>query len=256
MFSFSVYEILFMVIWYAAALVNGISGLGGAMVAVPLLAFFMPAQVLVPVSGILALVMSFEMGYIYFKDCDGTVLKWAVLGGFPGLAAGTAVLMLVPAKTLQLFIGVIMILFALWQLKDKRAYLPHSATNLKSMLTGFASGCLCTSISFAGPPVAVYALHIGATQKQAFALISVLTGIMYSAGFCFQAGAGLFDGSVFRWIAIGVLPVILGTVNAAKLAPKVNVIFFRVILKVIILLGGISCVPSLIPLTATAVKYQ
>lgn len=242
MFSFSFYEVLFMVIWYLAALVNGISGLGGAMVAVPLIAFFLPAQILIPVSGILALVMSVEMGYIYFKDCDRTVLKWSVLGGIPGLAAGTAVLMLVPAKTLKLFIGIIMILFALWQLKDKRAHLPHPATNAKSMLAGFASGCLCTSISFAGPPVAVYTLHIGATQKQAFALIGALTSVMYTVGFCFQAGAGFFDASVLRWIAIGVLPVILGTMNATKLAPKVNVIFFRAILKIIILLGGISCV--------------
>ena len=49
--EFSASELIFMATWFIAAFVNGITGLGGAMVAVPVIAYLMPAHTLIPVSG-------------------------------------------------------------------------------------------------------------------------------------------------------------------------------------------------------------
>lgn len=239
--EFSASEYIFMATWFIAAFVNGITGLGGPMVAVPVIAYFIPPHTLIPVSGILALLMSVEMAFIYRKDCDKNILKWLCVGGIPGLIGGTAILLIIPAAVLQISIGIVMALFSLWQLKNKQDHISQPATPKKSMISGFAAGALCTSISFAGPPLAVYTLHYGAKQREAFAIIGAATTIFYSVGFLFQASVGFFDGSVLRWILIGLIPTTLGIFFASPVASKVNVRVFRFILILIILLGGISC---------------
>ncbi len=234
-------ELIFMATWFIAAFVNGITGLGGAMVAVPVIAYLMPPHTLIPVSGILALLMSVEMAFIYRKDCSKNMLKWLCAGGIPGLAAGTLVLVFIPAGILQIAIGLVMVLFSLWQLKNKADHIPAKATPAKSIVSGFCAGSLCTAISFAGPPLAVYTLHYGAKQREAFAIIGAATTIFYSVGFIFQAGAGFFDSSVLRWISIGLIPTTVGIFTASPVASKVNIRLFRYILIDIIFLGGISC---------------
>lgn len=239
--EFTQLEIFFMFVWFIAAFVNGVTGLGGAMVAVPMLAFFIGPHTLIPVSGILALLMSIEMAFIYRKDIDYSILAWMCLGGLPGLLLGTFILLLIPASVLQIFIGTVMILFSFWQLKNKADHLPSPATRSKSAFSGFMAGTLCTSISFAGPPVAIYTLHYGANQHQAFSIIGAITTFLYSLGFVFQASVGFFDDSVLRWLAIGLVPTTLGILGAVPVAKRVKTSLFRLILVFIIMLGGFSC---------------
>lgn len=181
------------------------------------------------------------MAFIYRKHIDYSILFWVCIGGLPGLLAGTFILLIIPSSFLQIFIGIIMILFSLWQLKSKADHLPSPATRPKSIFSGFMSGMLCTSISFAGPPVAVYTLHYGAKQYQAFSIIGAITTIFYALGFLFQASAGFFDQSVIRWICIGIIPTTLGIVCAMPVAKRVKTKLFRFILVIIIMLGGFSC---------------
>jgi uncharacterized membrane protein YfcA len=74
-----------------------------------------------------------------------------MLAAIPGLPLGVVLLVALSKETLQVGVGVVVIVAALWQLRHGAG-----ALRLNALVAGFSSGLLTTSISVNGPPLALW----------------------------------------------------------------------------------------------------
>lgn len=236
------YETIFFLVWLLAGFVTGVSGLGGAMVALPFLSLFLDLHTLIPVSNCLVFVLCSEIGYIYRRDLQYTELKNIVIGSLPGLFLGTYILMIIPMAVLLFCIGIVMTVFVLWQFLHSIPEKAGKSSTAKAMLAGFISGVLTTSISFSGPPCAVYALHLRWTQKQTLATLNSFAAISSILGVVTYIFTDLLTAEVLRWTMLGTPAVTIGILLSLPVNRYINIRLFRIILLIIIGFGGLNCV--------------
>lgn len=236
------YEVIFCIVWLLAGFITGVSGLGAAMFAVPFISVFIDPHTLIPVSTCLVVVLCFEVGFIYRKDLLLTELKNMTIGSLPGLILGTYLLLIIPASVLLLCIGIVMVCFVLWQFLHKvPAKAGHTSTG-KALAAGFISGLLSTSVSFGGPPCAVYALHLRWAQKQTLATINVFVGVSSLLGVGTYLFTGLIDKEVLYWTMLGTPAVSTGIFLSVPVIRFINIQLFRKILLIVIGFGGLGCI--------------
>src|SRR5829696_1800098 len=74
----------------------------------------------------------------------------------PGLALGVLALTELSKETLQVAVGVAVILVAAWQLRHRRRQTRPRPVRGAALAAGLSSGALTTSISVSGPPIVLW----------------------------------------------------------------------------------------------------
>ena len=227
--------------WFAGGFVSGASGIGGAMIALPIAALFIPIQDVIALSCILNLVMDGMITALHFRHCKVRALYPLFAGAIPGSIIGLFILQMVPGSMLQGMTGVLLLVFVLWQ---RRAAFSHQGGEswIKGGLAGFASGVLGSAISFDGPPVGAYGLYAGWTPRVFLGTLGVFFIIRASLTCVLQAGAGLYTPEVLRYAAYGLPATVLGTLCAFPFVKRINPEPFRKVLQGIIAAAAIVCI--------------
>ena len=101
--------------WFTGGFVSGVTGIGGAMVAVPVAALFIPMHEVIPLSCILNAAMDGSLAFLYFRHCRVPALWPLLLGALPGSVAGLALLQMLPEAVLQGTVGLLLIFYVWWQ---------------------------------------------------------------------------------------------------------------------------------------------
>ncbi len=231
---------LFAFAWFLGGFVNGVSGMGCAMVALPIVAGTMNPATLVPASCVGVLAVSLGMSAVYWRHTRWSSLKALLLGALPGSLAGLGILLILPASVLQLAAGGIMVLFVLWQSVRGRVT-PHGDGLFTGALAGFCSGFINTSISFGNPPIAIYSLHAGWHRLETLSTMNVFTALACLITCLAHAGAGLYTADVLRHVLFGAPATILGMLAALPAAKRVSQRLFRKILLMVIFAAGLVC---------------
>ena len=160
-----------MVLATAALLVGfaktAIGGLGS--VAVALFAGVMPARESTAAVLLLLLVGDTLAIVVYRRHCDWSLLRLLVPGVLPGLALGTAVLALFGDRTIEIAIGVILLLLVVVQLvvtqrgvrTDERPW-----SGGAKAATGVAAGLTTMVANAGGPVVTLYLVAQGVDKKR------------------------------------------------------------------------------------------
>ncbi len=233
---------IFLFAWFLAGFVNGVSGLGAAMVAVTFTTFFMPTSVLIPVTCIIAIFVSGHMSWIFRAGCRRRSLTLLLLGALPGSLIGLSILLFIPAQVVQFLTGCVMVFFVMWQYSKKIQPTARPETVSKSIFAGFASGVLNTSISFGNPPIGAYALHLGWSQMETVGTMNMFSFLAYIVACAVQASAGLYTQEVLVWAAMGIPAALVGILCSMPVAQRINAVVFKNILLVVIAVGGMACV--------------
>ncbi len=110
---------LVFLLWLIGGFVSGVSGIGGAMVAVPAAAMFIPMQELVPLACLLNVIMDGSIAAMHFRHCRWSALKPLLVGSVPGAFAGLYILTFVSSSILQGAVGALLIYYVYWQLTFK-----------------------------------------------------------------------------------------------------------------------------------------
>jgi uncharacterized membrane protein YfcA len=143
---------------FAGAFVQSATGFGFALVLSPaLFAVLDPVEAVTALLALglaLNLLVFFEHGRPEYVDWRGLVP--VLVAAIPGLAVGLVALTQLSKETLQVAVGVAVVLAAAWQLHRRRGPRRPSLPAGAGWLVGFASGALTTSISVSGPPVVLW----------------------------------------------------------------------------------------------------
>ncbi|HWK99616.1 MAG TPA: sulfite exporter TauE/SafE family protein, partial [Parapedobacter sp.] len=145
---------------FLATLVRSSFGFGESLVAVPLLALYLPIEIAVPVS---VLASVFVAGVIVVHDWDKIHVRsagWLVFFAALGIPLGLWLLINTDERWVKGLLAIVLIAFSVYSLSGKRpASLSESRLGL--FFCGLLSGVLGGAYGLNGPPLVVY----GAMRK-------------------------------------------------------------------------------------------
>jgi uncharacterized membrane protein YfcA len=179
-------------------LIRSAFGFGEALIAVPLLAFFIPLPVAAPLAVLLsisvaAMVVAQDWRHIHLRSAAGLVL--ATVAGIP---LGLLILTNAHQELLKAGLGFFIVLFAVYSLVGRNALkLEHESRPLL-LLCGFAAGVLGGAFGMNGPPLVIYGSLRRWTPQQFRATLQAYflpASILGMAGFWW---AGLWTRTVTR----------------------------------------------------------
>ena len=196
---------------FVATLIRSAFGFGEALIAVPLLAFFIPIPVAAPLAvlvsiTIAAIVVVQDRRHIHLRSAG-----WLVLSTLFGIPLGLLLLTRMPEHLIKAGLGVLILVFALSSLSGGvRVRLRHDS-RIWMLGCGFIAGILGGAYGMNGPPLVIYgslrgwsAQHFRATLQVYFLPASIL-------GMAGYLGAGMWTPVVTRDYLL-CLPVMLPAV--------------------------------------------
>ena len=195
-------------ICFVATLVRSTFGFGESLVAVPLLALFIPLEVAVPLGVLIsilvaAVVVVQDREHIHFASAT-----WLVASALLGIPLGLAILVCLDPNAVKLALGCLVVAYSAYGLVARRT--PRLEGDSRPWLfgCGLLSGVLGGAYGLNGPPLVIYgnlrrwdAPQFRATL-QAYFLPASLLG---ATGFAVK---GLITTSVLRYFACA-LPVVV-----------------------------------------------
>ena len=224
--------------WILGGFVSGVSGIGGAMVAFPLLALVIPVHQLIALTCIINVVMDGCLAGMHFRHCRLSSLWPMLAGSVPGSFAGLYILQICSGAVLQGAVGLLLLYYVYWQMTYRAAQGPVSHPRMLGAAAGFGAGLLGTAISFDGPPIGAYGLCMGWEPRVFLGTLGVFFVIRGSLTVILQATAGFYTPEVLGYALYGAPGVILGTLLAFPVAKRIPQETFRKVLLVII---GVWC---------------
>lgn len=219
--------------WILGGFVSGVSGIGGAMVAFPLLALVIPVHQLIALTCIVNMVMDICLASLHFRFCRVSALWPMLLASVPGSFAGLYILQICSGPVLQGAVGLLLLYYVYWQ-KTFRARGTIAHPRALGAVAGFGSGLLGTAIAFDGPPVGAYGLCMGWEPRVLLGTLGVFFVLRATVTLVLQGMAGFYTPTVLTCAMYGAPGVILGTCIAFPVVKHISQQAFRKVLLCVI----------------------
>ena len=234
---------------FVATLVRSTFGFGEALVAVPLLALFLPVRVAAPLAVLVSITVAAIVLVQDFRDVHVRSAGWLLAATLAGIPIGLWGLTALDARVVKGVLGAVIASFAIWSLA-RRAARELQGDALGWMLgCGLLAGVLGGAYGMNGPPLVVYgslrgwsAQRFRATLQAYFLPASVL-------GMTGYAIAGLWSRAVTHDYLVALPATIVATLlgralNARLRGPS----FLRWIYAGLVLTGAALVTESVLAL--------
>ena len=222
---------------FIGGLVQGLTGFGVVLVALPLMGFFIDIKMAIPLILLLGLVINFTLISQLLKHIDHK--KWIVLFLFslPGIPLGIFVLKHVDSRYLELLIGCVVIFTSVFSMLSTSS--SKELNKFWAGLAGFISGFLGGSIGATGPPVVIYtSLQPWDKEQIKTTMVSyfILTGIGILVFYLFH---GLITKQILISFGYCTLPLISGVACGIFIFNRINDTLYRRIIHILLVILGI-----------------
>lgn len=191
-----------------AYFIRGIAGFGSGLIAVPLLALFLPLTFVVPLILLLDFTASLVMGGVDFKHVQWKEVAVLIPFSIVGVIVGTQLLVSLPITPMLLALAAFVFIFAIRSLLNLKGEKPVSRWwAIPAALTGGTVGGL---FGTGGPPYVIYLnhrIHDKTRLRAAFSALFFIEGAVRIATFL---AAGLLLAQNIWWTALAGLPLMLG----------------------------------------------
>lgn len=232
-------DILVFIILFFANLLQAITGFAGTLIAMP------PVIWLIGVDEAKALLNAIAQISSLMIVCTGfRKINWKEFGKMfvlmaVGMLIGIKIFEVLPLNGLLIFYGILIIIIALEKMfVHKELRLPKAVMLLVILAAGIIHGMFVSG----GALLVIYAASV-LKEKEEFrstiALIWLTIGC-YITGV--QVQAGHFNDHVLSLLAVGIVPVFVGTWIGTKLLRKIRQDVFMKITYVLLLLSGIMAI--------------
>ena len=189
---------------------SGFAG-GAGVVAVPLLALVMPVAQATALVLPLLLVMDARSISYYLRHINKAILWRIIPGAIAGIAAGGLLLGVFSDAVLSGILGVLCVVFAVWQSIASRLAKWRGAGWFWSVSSGLSS----TLLHAGGPPINIYMLSLRLPKLQWLATTAVFFGVMNVVKIIPYTLNGQWAGTMW-WQVLLLLPVALFGVFLGK----------------------------------------
>lgn len=149
--------IVILILSLLAATISGVAGFGGGLILLPLLTYFVPLNVAVPLLTVAQLFGNGSRVYFSYKELRWRPVILFLLGAIPFAVLGSRLMVNIDSSLLKICIGIFLVLVVIYKRCNKKDFglnrywlIPGGA------ITGFVSGL----IGSAGPVGAVFFLGL------------------------------------------------------------------------------------------------
>lgn len=236
--------------WGLGGLVNGITGFGAALVAMPFITQLVDLNIAVPSCIIITLIMNIQIVWTYRRNADWKRLLPLLLGAVPGSIAGVTLLKHMPEYALKGCMGTFLLLYALWSLYGETMAGRERAKNRRpissawGLLAGFGSTAIGTTFGIGGPPIIVYTALAGWRKDE----IKAGIGSFFAVAGLIMAGTQLFAGLYTRptltLFAMAAPAVFIGCFLGIRISRHIGEFSYRRILFIMLALMSLSIIRS------------
>ena len=229
--------VLCIVIIFVAYVIKGLSGFGSGLVAIPLLAFFLPLPFIVPVLALVSYTGTVYQSFTYRSDVVWRDL-WPLLPfSLSGITIALWLLVNTDVTVLTLTLGIFIFCYAVYSL------LPHeikSGSRWWAVAAGSSAGLIGALFGTGGPFYVLYLKMRQVTKQQFRATITMI--------FLVDGGArmsGYFYTDLFTqktvMLSLVLLPVLFVAMYVGQhLHIKINDHRFNQVVSVLLLVSGLS----------------
>jgi len=232
---------------FIATLIRSTLGFGEALIAVPLLAIFIPIRVAAPLAVLISIVVA---AVIVVQDWRRVELRSAsglILSSLPGIPVGILLLVRGNEHVVKTILGIVIVAFSLYSLMSRTARHLTKEHNGWLFGCGFLSGVLGGAYGMNGPPLAVYGAfrgwspqHFRATLQGYFLPVSMI-------GLGGYAALGLWKAAL-TWYFLLSLPVIAVAILLGRAINQrmSGANFLRVVYVGLIIVGTLLVIQTMV----------
>lgn len=236
--------VIFFIGTFAAAFVTGLAGFAFGMVAAGIwLHALSPAQTTTLIVAYALLVQGYAVWKLRRSLKVGRILPF-VVGSAIGIPAGIAVLQWVPPTYLRLAVGVLLVLFSLYNLA--RPSLPQvaSAGRVADGGIGVLNGMLSGSTGLGGILPTIWSGMRGWSRDEQRAVFQPTAVATFAMTILALGGGGMISTEIARLFLIGLPALAAGTWLGWTLYGKLDEASFRRVVLVLLLVSGAVLVAS------------
>jgi len=235
--SYTQYSLAFLTL-IIAYIFRGVTGFGSGLIAIPMLAFFLPLTFIVPFIGLLDMSasivhVSHTRQHIAWKVLLRTI-PFAILGVISGLFIINTINTLILVKALGIFI----ILFAIYSLASPS--LKKNNSFIWPVFAGYFGG-LIGSLFGTGGPFYVFYFQLQKLDKSVFratcAAVFLVDGLIRAAGFAYS---GFYTSSVLLTILYSLPVMVLAMYIGNHLHTNISQRTFQKAIGIFLIGSGIA----------------
>ena len=222
-------------ITFIGAFVQGSTGMGFALITVPVFAILQPS--LIPVA-VLFLMLPLN-AYVTVRERHAIHwfgVRWITFGRFLGTFAGLWILTVISGRPLELFIGISTVAAALLALAAPEFTPGKHTYNIVGVVTGITE----TSTGIGGPPLALVYQHASGPTLRATVALCFLVGEIISL--VVLGISGVIDGQMLRDTAALMLPLLLGAWLSRYVHHRLDGPVVRVMVLAFSIISGLAVV--------------
>src|ERR1700692_1725067 len=170
-----------LIVVFVATLFRSAFGFGEALIAVPLLALFLPLKVAAPVAVLVSITIAAVVVMQDWRKIHLRSAGWLVGSSLLGIPVGLWLLTSIPQKAVKIVLGFFIVTFSMYSLLGRKP--PELKSDSKRWLLGcgFVAGVIGGAYGMNGPPLVIYgamrrwsAQHFRATLQAYFLPASVI----------------------------------------------------------------------------------
>jgi uncharacterized membrane protein YfcA len=195
---------------FLATLIRSAFGFGEGLVAVPLLAFFIPLRVAAPLAVLVSITVA---GIVVIQDWKKIHLRptgWLVLSSLFGIPFGLLLLMSSHERIVKGTLAAVILLFSMYSLFGRTTLELRHDSRTWLFTSGFFAGVLGGAYGMNGPPLAIYG---GLRRWSAHHFRATLQGYFLPASIIGMAGywfGGLWTREVTHYYLLSLPLTLLG----------------------------------------------
>ena len=230
--------ILIAVVLLLACVLQGITGFGQSLLAVPILITIMSPRSVAPLMLMAGTVLNLILALNARKHIHLGRFWPLILGGIVGVPFGMISLLMLPSGTIRIVIGALIILFSIMLILGFSLRIKRERSALFPV--GFVSGLLNGAVTMSGPPVILFFTNqeLGKEEFRANLIVYFLILNLFTIPVFFVGG--LFNSDTITAFLIVIPVLIIGSFLGIYLSGKVRKDIFRRVALVIVILAGIS----------------
>lgn len=215
---------------------KGVTGLGGPMLAIPVLASFMGVEYAVAVIAIPSALANFWL--MVKTRSAASDIRWflvpMMITGVVGTLLGVWLLVSIDDRIMSVVLGVFMLLYIIWYLLDPERKIDDRTARRLAAPAGLGAGVLIGATGISAPVVGTYVHSLRLDRSQFVFAVSVpffFLGVMQIVSL---AALGGFDEARITAGIIACVPVVIVTPIAMRIGRGLSVQVFQYVVLAVL----------------------
>jgi uncharacterized protein len=233
--------------YIVASGIKGLTGVGFSTSCLPVMALHLDLKVAIPLVVIPSIVSNIALMYQAKQFGAALTRFWPLyLANVPGLFIGLGVLVVIPANMAKAILGLVLVMYALWSLRNRFVRLGSVWERRLKIPTGFLNGCINGLTGSQVMPVLPFMLSLDLDKNlfvQAINISFTLSSLVLLLG---MNQLGLISPDTFLIALVGLVPILVTVHLAGKLQCFISGSQHRLLVLFILLLMGMSLMARMV----------